>query len=98
MPHSIKVIARVVITPGREEAFERNATTLSVATRSEEGCLSYHLYRNPTQKGVYVFVEDWASHEIWQQHMSGEAIRAFNAQLPPGTIAHIEIHPLEQIA
>lgn len=30
--------------------------------------------------------------------MSGEAIRAFNAQLPAGTIAQIEIHPLEQIA
>lgn|GEM_PF-5695844 len=30
--------------------------------------------------------------------MSGEAIRAFNRQLPAGTIAHIEIHPLEQIA
>lgn len=30
--------------------------------------------------------------------MSGDAIRLFNTQLPPGTIAHIEIHPLEQIA
>jgi len=51
-----------------------------------------------TKKGVYVFVEEWASRQVWEQHMSGEAIRAFNRQLPAGTIAHIEIHPLEQIA
>lgn len=98
MPHNIKVIARVVITPGKEEAFERNATALSAATRAEEGCLSYNLYRNSTQKGVYVFIEDWASREVWERHMSGEAIRVFNARLPSGTIADIEIHSLEQIA
>lgn len=85
-------------TPDREGAFEKYASELSVATRAEEGCLSYHLHRNLNQKGVYVFIEEWASHQIWEQHMSGEAIRAFNAQLPLGTIAHIEIHPLEQIA
>lgn len=98
MTISIKVVARVIITPGREDAFEKYAAELSVATRAEVGCLSYHLHRNLNQKGVYVFVEEWASRRIWEQHMSGEAIRVFNAQLPPGTIAHIEIHPLEQIA
>ncbi|MBD9455021.1 MULTISPECIES: putative quinol monooxygenase [unclassified Rhizobium] len=98
MTSSIKVVARVMITPGREEAFEKHAAELSVATRAEEGCLSYHLHRNLNQTGVYVFVEEWASRQIWERHMSGEAIRVFNAHLPPGTIAHIEIHPLEQIA
>ncbi|PTQ12142.1 antibiotic biosynthesis monooxygenase [Sphingomonas oleivorans] len=98
MVDSIKVVARVVITPGREAVFEEQAGLLSTATRNEEGCLSYHLYRNPTQRGVYVFVEDWASRNAWERHMSGAAIRSFNAQLPAGSIAHIEIHALEQIA
>ncbi|MDQ0564059.1 quinol monooxygenase YgiN [Rhizobium mesoamericanum] len=98
MTTSIKVVARVMITPGREDAFERHAAELSVTTRAEEGCLSYHLHRNLNQKGVYVFVEEWASRQTWERHMSGAAIRIFNAQLPLGTIAHIEIHPLEQIA
>ncbi|MDW9374108.1 antibiotic biosynthesis monooxygenase [Sinorhizobium meliloti] len=98
MTNSIKVVARVMITPGNEDAFETYAAELSVATRSEAGCLSYHLHRHLNQKGVYVFVEEWASRQVWEQHMSGEAIRAFNRQLPAGTIAHIEIHPLEQIA
>jgi quinol monooxygenase YgiN len=98
MTSSIKVMARVMITPGREGAFEKHAAKLSVATRAEEGCLSYHLHRNLNQTGVYVFIEEWASPEIWRRHMSGEAIRSFNAQLPAGTIAQIEIHPLEQIA
>jgi len=98
MTTSIKVVARVVITPGQEAAFEKHAGALSVATRKEEGCLSYQLFRNPKQEGIYVFVEDWSSHQTWEKHMSGEAIRVFNAQLPPGTIARIEIHPLDQIA
>ncbi|RVG73158.1 putative quinol monooxygenase [Sinorhizobium meliloti] len=98
MTSNIKVVARVMITPGKEDAFETYAAELSVATRAEEGCLSYHLHRNLNQKGVYVFVEEWASRQVWEQHMSGEAIRVFNRQLPPGTIANIEIHPLEQIA
>lgn len=95
---SIKVVARVVITPGREDAFESHAGALSAASRDEDGCVSYHLHRNQTQKGVYVFIEEWASRRVWETHMSGEAIRSFNAQLPPGTIAEIEIHALDQIA
>ncbi|WP_425623852.1 putative quinol monooxygenase [Agrobacterium radiobacter] len=98
MTSSIKVMARVMITPGREDAFETYAAELSVATRAEEGCLSYRLHRNLNQKGVYVFIEEWASRQAWERHMSGDAIRVFNAQLPLGTIANIEIHPLEQIA
>ncbi|WP_342248953.1 putative quinol monooxygenase [Sphingomonas sp. OTU376] len=98
MSDSIKVVARVVITPGKEEVFEKNAVALCAATRLEEGCLSYHLFRNPAQTGVYVFVEDWASHQIWQHHMDGEALRIFNARLPAGTIANIEIHPLLPVA
>jgi quinol monooxygenase YgiN len=98
MTTSIKVVARVIITPGKEAAFEKHAGSLSIATRDEEGCLSYHLFRNPRQEGVYVFIEDWASYEAWERHMSGEAIRSFNAQLPAGTIERIEIHSLDQIA
>ncbi|CCM79069.1 putative quinol monooxygenase [Rhizobium mesoamericanum] len=98
MTTSIKVVARVMITSGREDAFEKHAAELSVATRAEGGCLSYHLHRNLDQKGIHVFVEEWASRRIWERHMAGEAIRVFNAQLSPATIAHIEIHPLEQIA
>ncbi|MCZ4431252.1 putative quinol monooxygenase [Agrobacterium sp. SOY23] len=98
MTSSFKVMARVMITPGREGAFEKYATELSLATGAEEGCLSYRLHRNLNQKGVYVFIEEWASPQLWERHMSGDAIRLFNTQLPPGTIAHIEIHLLEQIA
>ncbi|PSH65252.1 putative quinol monooxygenase [Phyllobacterium sophorae] len=98
MTNSIKVVARVVVTPGQEAAFEKHAGALSIATRNEDGCLSYHLFRNPTQQGVYVFVEDWASRSVWEKHMSCEPIRAFNKQLSPGTIAHIEIQALDQIA
>nr|WP_280640961.1 putative quinol monooxygenase [Sinorhizobium meliloti] len=58
MTSSIKVVARVTITPGKEDAFEPYAAELSVAARAEEGCLSYHLHRNLNQKGVYVFVEE----------------------------------------
>ncbi|WWR55812.1 antibiotic biosynthesis monooxygenase (plasmid) [Sinorhizobium meliloti] len=47
-----------MITPGNEDAFETYAAELSVATRTEAGCLSYHLHRHLNQKGVYVFVED----------------------------------------
>lgn len=84
----IKVVARVVITSGQECAFEKQcAGALSRATK--EGCLSYHLF-HPAQQGVYVFVEDWASREVWEKRMPGAAIRSYNAQLPPETIAHIE--------
>lgn len=72
----------------------RNCRSPHGARRGASPIISIHL----NQKGVYVFVEEWASRQVWEQHMSGEAIRAFNRQLPAGTIAHIEIHPLEQIA
>nr|WP_234895052.1 antibiotic biosynthesis monooxygenase [Sinorhizobium meliloti] len=40
-----------MITPGNEDAFETYAAELSVATRAEAGCLSYHLHRHLNQKG-----------------------------------------------
>lgn len=39
------------------------------STRAEEGCVSYHLYKDIENEGTYVFHETWSSEAAWLKHM-----------------------------
>ena len=67
------------------------------ATRREEGCLHYDLHRTTEGPCIFVFVESWQSKPLWEAHMSGAAIEAFNARVP-GMIESGEILQLRRVA
>ena len=67
-------------------------------TRAEVGCLQYDLHRGTEQPDLFVFVEEWETKELWEAHMAGAAIRAFNQRIGEGMIAAREIIQLGQVA
>ncbi len=97
MSNHLSIVARIVAAPGTEDRLEATMKELVEATRKEEGCLQYDLHRTTEDPCIFVFVESWQTKPLWEAHMNGDAIKAFNAKVP-GMIESGEILQLKCIA
>ena len=98
MTQTLNIVARIQAAPGAADALEQEMKVLVEDTRKEVGCLRYDLHRGTEDPDLFVFVEEWESAPLWQAHMQGEAIRAFNERIGSGKIARGEIMQLSQVA
>lgn len=98
MPETLKIVARIQAAPGAADGLAVAMKRLVEDTRKEPGCLRYDLHRGTEHPDVFVFVEEWQSKRLWEDHMNGEAINAFNGRIGSGQIANGEILQLSQIA
>ncbi len=98
MTQTLSIVARILAAPGAADALEREMKLLVADTRVEAGCLRYDLHRGTEDPDLFVFVEEWESAPLWQAHMEGEAIRAFNERIGAGKIARGEIMRLGRVA
>ncbi len=98
MTQTLTIVARIQAAPGAADALEKEMKILVEDTRKEAGCLRYDLHRGTEDPDLFVFVEEWESAPLWQAHMQGEAIRAFNERIGSGKIARGEIMQLSQVA
>ena len=96
MNEPLIIIARMQAAPGAADALEAEMKVLVEETRAEPGCLRYELNRSHEAEDIFVFVESWETLALWQAHMTGEAIRRFNARIPD-MIAQGEIMQLHQV-
>ncbi|KMQ70914.1 putative quinol monooxygenase [Chryseobacterium koreense] len=53
---------------------------LVAETRKEEGCLQYDLVEDYENKGVFLMIELWESHEHYLQHDVSDHLRDFRNQ------------------
>ncbi len=93
----LTIIARPTVEPTRLEEVKTAMLELVEATLQEEGCISYKLHQDNQQKNQFAFIETWENHELWQKHMSGEAIKKFNQQIS-GAIIEFELQQMSQIS
>ena len=84
MTERLKVVARIIASPGVADSLEAEMKVLLEQTRQEPGCLQYELYRGTEMPEVFVFVEEWETTALWQAHMAGDAIKAFNERIGSG--------------
>jgi len=98
MSETLQIVARIQAAAGQADDLEQAMTVLVEETRKEEGCLRYELNRGTQNPDLFVFVEEWQSEPLWEAHMSGAAIRAFNQRIGGGKIAQAEILQLRRIA
>ncbi|GHV92688.1 antibiotic biosynthesis monooxygenase [Spirochaetia bacterium] len=68
----VKVVAKNFIKPEGIKAVEPLFRELVAATQKEEGCIEYRLFFDPKEKGVYAFIEEWASQAALDKHMASE--------------------------
>ena len=98
MAETLRIVASMLVAPGKRDALLPEMKKLVDDTRAEVGCIRYDLFQGDDNPDVLVFIEEWETRPLWEAHMKGEAIRAFNARIHAGAFAAGEVHPLTQIA
>ena len=77
----VYVIAYLTAHAGKCDDVAARAVPLIEATRNEEGCISYDLYRNVSEPDRLVFVETWKSRAAVDAHFAEPHLKAFQAAM-----------------
>ncbi len=70
----LAVVAQIKVKPGAEAQFEKIAAELVEASRQEEGCLEYGLWRTG-EAGSYAFVEKYRDSDAVDAHRKSDHFR-----------------------
>jgi quinol monooxygenase YgiN len=95
-PLTIIAICRSV--PGGEDRLRAAQEALVAETVREPGCIRYELNQSLDDARILIFVESWASEELWRAHMQSAAIKRFQASGAPNLIADFQLHRLTLVA
>ncbi len=79
---TLRVIARLIARPGKEESLRSLLMGLIAPTRKESGCITYELLQNKEQSGEFTFVEEWQDEAALEVHFATDHIRNALAKLP----------------
>jgi quinol monooxygenase YgiN len=77
----LRVVARIVALPGKEDEFKALAVNLVEATRKEAGCIKYELLQNQSDSTDFTFVEEWISDAALDIHLTAPYFLAAAAKL-----------------
>jgi quinol monooxygenase YgiN len=75
----LTVVAEMVAKPGKEDALRQQLVGLVEPTRKEEGCVQYDLHVSTSERGRFVFYENWTSREMLDKHSASDHIQRFRA-------------------
>ncbi len=70
MSENLHVVATIPTDPAQGDAVRAGLDELVAATRAEEGNVSYTCYESAAAPGTFVMVEEWASQEALDAHMT----------------------------
>lgn len=90
----LRVVAEIVAKPGSEETIRTALAELTVATQSDEGCISYELFESAAVPGTFFTIESWANQESLDAHMQSPHIATAFAIAGDHVAAAPAIHPL----
>jgi quinol monooxygenase YgiN len=77
----LRVVARVVTLPGKEDEFKALAVNLVELSRKETGCIKYELLQNQSDSTDFTFVEEWVSDAALDTHLTTPHFLAAAAKL-----------------
>jgi quinol monooxygenase YgiN len=61
---------RMIVRPERRSGLLETIRGMLEPTRVERGCLSYRLYQDVENKNTFVLLEEWATQEDLEKHIS----------------------------
>lgn len=76
----VTVVARIKARPGQETAVREMLHSLIAPTRTEAGCVSYHLHISPDDGGSFLFYENWIGREELEKHLRKPYLQDFLVQ------------------
>ena len=96
----IIIHANLKVKPDQEQAFLEEAKALILATRAEEGNISYELMKSTEQDHCYTMVELWKDTKATELHNKSEHFTAFvqKAQAILAAPMEVKVFSGEQIS
>ncbi|SHO57066.1 putative quinol monooxygenase [Vibrio quintilis] len=73
------LIAEIQANEGKSDAITAQLKILVEASRKEEGCIAYELYRDETKADLFIMREIWASEQVLEQHQQTAHFQNFVA-------------------
>ncbi|WP_017446686.1 putative quinol monooxygenase [Gayadomonas joobiniege] len=92
----LTVIADIYAEKDQIERVKQALIGLIEPTKQEAGCLDYELHQDNQAPSHFIFYENWASFEAWQDHMQSEHIRQFGEKTQ-GLIESANIHQMTHL-
>lgn len=77
------VNAVIKIKPGTEKEFLEKVQPLLAASRKDEGCISYALYKNTEDENTFMMIERWESPQMLEQHSKAPHFIRFGEEAGP---------------
>jgi quinol monooxygenase YgiN len=94
--NEIRVIARALARPGKEEQLRNTLLAMLAATRAERGCSLYELYESNT-KGLFYFYEKWASQDALDRHTTTPHYRQLERNIRDLLEGAFEVNVLDSL-
>ena len=65
----VTVVAQIKAKQGAEEQVRKELLALVAPSRMDRGCQGYDLHQGEGMPGLFMFYENWASHELLEEHL-----------------------------
>ncbi len=79
---TVRVIARLVARPGKEDTLRSLLMGLIAPTRKESGCITYELLHKKGNSREFTFVEEWEDEAALEAHFATDHIKNALAKFP----------------
>jgi quinol monooxygenase YgiN len=88
---TLRVIARLVARPGKEEALRSLLMGLIAPTRKESGCITYEMLQNKENSREFTFVEEWQDEAALKAHFATDHIQKALGKFPDLLVEDLDV-------
>jgi len=92
----LTTVANIIAEPAQTSLVKAELEKLISITRAEQGCLQYDLHQDNENPAHFLFFENWASRELWQEHMNAQHLKDYLAAVE-GAVAEFTVSEMTQI-
>jgi quinol monooxygenase YgiN len=85
------VIGMLRAKPEKRQELEEILRRIVAPTRREEGCIDYHLHVSDADPNLFMFYENWRSHEDLERHLAMPHLAPVGERGPELLAAEAEI-------
>jgi len=78
----LAVNAHLIARPGCEEKLKARLEQLVRDCRDHQGLLVYRLHQDTENPALFVFYEQFASREAFEDHLNSDELRIFQKEIP----------------
>jgi len=94
----LRAVATIMALPESHDHVRDVLTALVVATREEEGCLSYDLFESASAPNTFVTIETWRTSADLEAHLATPHVAAAFEAAAGHLVTAPGVHPLNPVA